>query len=565
MGGTHGCRCCYSPKDTLKDDSANVMENGWATSTDVVDLVSKLGCHSGRVHAMPAVGLSDKGFAALAGQGNGRECSAWRSEVESPPPPQTPVSQSAPRKVAACTSCFEEASLTFCDHPESPVAPLYEDDGVDTFPPSSPQMRGLFSCLTLSGSLTSKRHRSSSGRLSPFASKELHLPSDEEVLPNVALDQVSLGSAAAVTPALTPATTHALSVPRLALGSFGLGSTRTSRTSGSEEDVSMPTQLLASEANTVVANCETPKTILDGQFDPSGLRRPGEVTLSEQNWESSFSWEKELGKGGFGVVSLVRRKQDGKRFAMKTLEVTRMSDYGRFEREFEISSQMAHPNIVGLHRLYKQEGKFFLVMDLCTGGDLHSKVVATHVKLANKVFGGFTTRQVVQYAWQMLSGLAYLHHYRFAHRDIKLENYMLESDRDNAQLRLIDFGLARQFKKGELMRTKVGTPSYCAPEVFAGDGYDERLDVWSVGVSLFVASCSILPFTGRTDAETFDHARNNAHEYDDVNWERHPQPLRDIIDLMLSKSFYDRPTATALLENEWLQRTKMPSSCCAIS
>merc|ERR1712217_584978 len=100
----------------------------------------------------------------------------------------------------------------------------------------------------------------------------------------------------------------------------------------------------------------------------------------------------------------------------------------------------------------------------------------------------------------MLSGLAYLHHYRFAHRDIKPENYMLETGRFNAKLKLIDFGLAHQLQKGEKMHTMCGTLAYVAPEVF-GDGYDERCDTWSLGCTIFVACTNVQPFVGETDRD----------------------------------------------------------------
>merc|ERR1711920_798507 len=143
----------------------------------------------------------------------------------------------------------------------------------------------------------------------------------------------------------------------------------------------------------------------------------------------------------------------------------------------------AHPNIVRLHETIKQPHAYYLIMDLCTGGDFFDLIVEK---------GGIGNKAAGPMIQQMLSGLAYLHHYEFVHRDIKPENYMVQGcDNSSVTLKLIDFGLARKVRDGELMKSQVGTRNFMAPEIWMTDeagkpkGYDRSCDMWSIGVTTF--------------------------------------------------------------------------------
>merc|ERR1719350_736791 len=106
---------------------------------------------------------------------------------------------------------------------------------------------------------------------------------------------------------------------------------------------------------------------------------------------------------------------------------------------------------------------------------------------------GFPASVVVPLLWQMLGGLMFLHHHRFIHRDIKPDNYLLESDEIGAPLKLVDFGFMCRIKRSEKLSRVVGTVSFLAPEVI-GESYDQRADVWSLGVTAFLLCTQQLPF-----------------------------------------------------------------------
>ena len=95
----------------------------------------------------------------------------------------------------------------------------------------------------------------------------------------------------------------------------------------------------------------------------------------------------------------------------------------------------------------------------------------------------------------MLSGILYMHSNNYAHRDLKPENYLLARDLpiEQTHLKLIDFGMSRKFVPGQAMTTRVVTPYYVAPEVLAGK-YDEKCDIWSLGVIFYILFCGSPPF-----------------------------------------------------------------------
>jgi len=238
-----------------------------------------------------------------------------------------------------------------------------------------------------------------------------------------------------------------------------------------------------------------------------------------------------------------------------------------FLRELSIARQFNHPHVVKLHEFFQGNSIFHLVMELCTGGDLVDKLNAEIEKNGHKFPGGFRAPQVARYAWQMLNGIAYMHHYKFAHRDIKPENFMLANTSRTAQLKLIDFGLARSFEGCQKMYSRVGSLSYMAPEVKASpsDGYDMKCDIWSIGVTLYSLASGSHP--------CWSPAEGGAPQeliFPTDWWSGHPPQLQGLIRSLLSRNPQQRPHAKLVLEaDEWLRKHGMQpvagqKSCCGI-
>uniref|UniRef100_A0A7S2KG90 non-specific serine/threonine protein kinase n=1 Tax=Zooxanthella nutricula TaxID=1333877 RepID=A0A7S2KG90_9DINO len=262
-----------------------------------------------------------------------------------------------------------------------------------------------------------------------------------------------------------------------------------------------------------------------------------------------------LGSGSFGVVSRVEQQDTGKIFALKSIPVGKVKDPSVFQRELGIARRLKHPYIVTLHHTFQDREAYHLVMDFCEGGDFLKRMRATLRDRGpgRQAMGGLSTSETVQYLGQMLKGIAYLHNYQLAHRDVKPENYLLVGSEPSADLRLIDFGLARYFEAGKRMYSKVGSVSYVAPEVVTGsDGYDAKCDIWSVGATACVMAVARKPFAGDNVSEYIRTINRAGGMVFDYHWARHPQCLKDVIAKLMAKSPANRPGAAELLQTaEW--------------
>ena len=138
---------------------------------------------------------------------------------------------------------------------------------------------------------------------------------------------------------------------------------------------------------------------------------------------------------------------------------------------------------------------------------------------------------------QMLSAVKHLHEHNIVHRDLKPENFLMNDKTENAEIKLIDFGLSKRFSQKEQvqkMHTVVGTPYYVAPEVLKGE-YDQRCDVWSLGVILFVFLCGYPPFEGDENKEIFKNILKKPLQFDPQDWDKVSKEAKELITMMLEK------------------------------
>jgi len=333
-------------------------------------------------------------------------------------------------------------------------------------------------------------------------------------------------------------------------------------------------------------------------------RRRSSVVERVGSLTESYEVLEELGRGSFGVVSKVRCPRTGIYHAVKSLTCDKAQDYNQVEVELEIARRVAHPHVVKLLEAIRDSSTWHLVMELYSGGTLHDRVdsyvnarrlldaecgkvadegmpgaagsPATSRRTASTTSGrgsGMPTRLCATYAWQMLSGIAYLHHHRYAHRDIKAENYLLESQAEDAPLRLGDFGLSKNFAPARRMTSQVGTPYTTAPEVFEGN-YDEKCDVWSVGIVLFMLCIGYPPFRGETPEATQVLVQTKDLRFDDEDWKWHPIGAQTLVRQLLTRAAEKRPSAKqVIMKNAWLRKIAGQSTngsaaqggCCAVS
>ncbi|CAJ1389464.1 unnamed protein product [Effrenium voratum] len=285
----------------------------------------------------------------------------------------------------------------------------------------------------------------------------------------------------------------------------------------------------------------------------------------------------ELGVGGFGSVYLAKSISTSKDVAVKIIPLSNL-DSARtadFKEELKVARKLKHPNIVQLHASYETGDNYYLVMEYCMGGTLGQYVLTKNVKKDDIGFlkVGLETHIFAQYAWQMLSGAAYLHYFRVVHRDIKLENYMRISTGEGAQLKLIDFGLACRMKPTrEPLCEMVGTVLTMAPEI-QSRRYNEKVDIWSIGMVLYMCAVVMDPwyhaedpaFAQMSEKEILDALKSEdlVIPYYEEYWSVKDLEIRKLVQTLLTVDASDRPSARQVISNDkWLRTLGREDGCC---
>mmetsp|Transcript_91352 Transcript_91352/g.200132 ORF Transcript_91352/g.200132 Transcript_91352/m.200132 type:complete len:471 (+) Transcript_91352:78-1490(+) len=259
--------------------------------------------------------------------------------------------------------------------------------------------------------------------------------------------------------------------------------------------------------------------------------------------------KKLLGEGSYGKVQMGRHKATGAQRAIKSIDIAKIRDKDRFKQETDIQMNLDHPNIVKLYETFIDARRVYLVMELCTGGELFDRIVEEADKHEGSAFG---EKDVARYMQQILGAMRYLHSKSYAHRDIKPENFLLQNRTREAEIKVIDFGLAKAYTPGELMKTKAGTPYYVSPQVLSGKGYDEKCDIWSCGVICYILVCGYPPFYGDTDLDILNRVKGGSFDFPSPDWDQNSRELKDFISKMLTFDSAKRPSAEDLFSHPWL-------------
>ncbi|GIL62570.1 hypothetical protein Vafri_16770 [Volvox africanus] len=256
-----------------------------------------------------------------------------------------------------------------------------------------------------------------------------------------------------------------------------------------------------------------------------------------------------VGVGGFAVVKKGRDKKTGDPVAIKVVDKSRYAaGDNSLEREIQVLLKVDHPNCIKLYDVYITPRKVYLVTELVTGGELLDRVTEK---------GNYTEKDASALIRQILSGVAYLHKQGIVHRDLKLENMVMLNERDDSPVKIADFGLSKFFSPETVLSTMCGSPQYVAPEVLGvGDGlkeYSPAVDMWSVGVILFILLSGYSPFDDDNDAVLFEKIKKGNYDADDPIWENISPEAKDVVAKLLTVDSAKRLTADQALAHPWVQ------------
>lgn len=154
---------------------------------------------------------------------------------------------------------------------------------------------------------------------------------------------------------------------------------------------------------------------------------------------------------------------------------------------------------------------------------------------------------------QAFSAIKYLHNSNIAHRDIKPENFLLFKENDADNIKLIDFGLSKKLSENEIMHNPNGTAYYIAPEVLNGE-YDQKCDIWSIGVVLYILMCGRPPFKGKSNPEIIKSILKGEYKFNYPSFDGCTDECKDFIKQCLTKDPKDRFSAEEAFHHEWLKQ-----------
>jgi calcium-dependent protein kinase len=247
------------------------------------------------------------------------------------------------------------------------------------------------------------------------------------------------------------------------------------------------------------------------------------------------------GSGAFATVRKVTNKLTGQVRALKIIKKQKGQDSARMYLEVEILKKLVHPNIMQIFEFYEDKKNFYIITELCEGGELFDQIVDK---------GSFTENEAAWVMKQLMSAINYIHTNNIVHRDLKPENVLLDTKKNNI-IKIIDWGTARFFEKNKKMNKVSGTPYYIAPEVLF-EKYDEKCDIWSCGVIMYILLCGYPPFNGETDNEILNKIKTGKYVFPEEEWDNISDEAKDLISKMLEFNPSTRYSAGDCLNHKWL-------------
>ncbi|XP_004381660.1 serine/threonine-protein kinase D2 [Trichechus manatus latirostris] len=252
-----------------------------------------------------------------------------------------------------------------------------------------------------------------------------------------------------------------------------------------------------------------------------------------------------LGSGQFGVVYGGKHRKTGRDVAVKVIDKLRFptKQESQLRNEVAILQSLRHPGIVNLECMFETPEKVFVVMEKLHGDMLEMILSSEKGRLPERLTKFLIT--------QILVALRHLHFKNIVHCDLKPENVLLASADPFPQVKLCDFGFARIIGEKSFRRSVVGTPAYLAPEVLLNQGYNRSLDMWSVGVIMYVSLSGTFPFN--EDEDINDQIQNAAFMYPPSPWSHISKGAIDLINNLLQVKMRKRYSVDKSLSHSWLQ------------
>ena len=257
----------------------------------------------------------------------------------------------------------------------------------------------------------------------------------------------------------------------------------------------------------------------------------------------------DLGEGIFGSVKLGVEKKTKERVAIKIIKKKKAkpSDIELVRTEIDVMKLCHHPNVVHLLDHFENAEYIFIVMEYIRGGRLTDY-------MKEKKFN-FTEKRAAELIYEISIGVKYLHKYGIIHRDLKPDNIMLTEANDKGHIKIMDFGLSKILGKKEKTSDGFGTLTFVSPEVLIRKPYNKEIDIWSIGVILYLMLSGDLPFDDEEDDEQ-KIAKSivfNEVEFPPKKFGNKSKEVIDLIKRCLTKEPKDRIKVDEIIKSDWIK------------
>ncbi|XP_071332511.1 NUAK family SNF1-like kinase 1 [Trachinotus anak] len=284
--------------------------------------------------------------------------------------------------------------------------------------------------------------------------------------------------------------------------------------------------------------------------DMEAATAPMEVKKHQHKHNLKHRYEvmETLGKGTYGKVKKAVERASLKTVAIKSIRKERITDdldKIHIQREIEITSSLRHSNIIRFHEVFESRDKIVIVMEYASRGELYDYIQE------RRRLPEADARSIFR---QITSAVHYCHKSGVVHRDLKLENILLDQD---LNVKLADFGLSNHFQRGTLLQTYCGSPLYAAPEIVKGLPYQgPEVDCWALGVLLYALVYSSMPFDGTSHTTLTEQISQGRYH--------RPNPPSDacaLIDWLLTVRVDERATIEDVANHWWVNWGYEESVC----
>jgi len=271
---------------------------------------------------------------------------------------------------------------------------------------------------------------------------------------------------------------------------------------------------------------------------------------------SVYTFKERIGHGTFTEVKRATHKVKGDDYAIKVIEKRNLNndELSTLHEEISLMKKISHSHIVNIKDIYETSTNLYVVMELLSGGSLLETIVTR---------ASFSEKQVASVMKQLVSVFVYLDRLGIVHRDVKPDILLYQRDPmtyPEATIKLTDMTMAKHMSRSEntdTMRTACGTPTYVAPEILNSTSYSKAVDMWSLGVILFILLCGRPPFAHKKPAGLCAQIRSGYYVFRSPYWDTISGPAKNLVGQLLTVAPSKRIGPIAVLSHEWFRKSEL--------